>query len=77
MITAVGITVGGLASYLIPGAGWVIGGALTSAGVSGIIAAAKDPDISWADFGTEVGIGAAVGAVTGGTIKGLSLVKAL
>mgnify|MGYP001047180497 FL=1 len=70
IITAVGITVAGALCFLIPKVGWIIGGTIVGAGITGLMAAAKNSNITWGDFAKEVGIGAAIGAATGGIMKG-------
>ena len=46
IITAVGITVAGALCFLIPKVGWIIGGTIVGAGITGLMAAAKNSNIT-------------------------------
>ena len=58
------ITAPGCLCYLIPTVGWIAGGIITSAGISGLMEAVTNPDGDNWDFLKSVGIGGLIGALS-------------
>ncbi len=67
MLAAVGLLGCGTLTYLVPGVGWILGSALTNAGIQGLFAR----NLSWDEFAENVGLGAIIGAAT--TVVGAGL----
>jgi len=64
ILAGVAITATGCLCYLIPTVGWIAGGIITSAGISGLMEAVTNPDGDNWDFLKSVGIGGLIGALS-------------
>jgi hypothetical protein len=60
VVTPVDFLSFGTLAYLVPGVGWILGVALTNAGIQGLLAR----NLSWEDFAVRVGLAGIVGAAT-------------
>jgi hypothetical protein len=67
VVTAIGFLSCGTLAYFVPGVGWIVGAALTNAGIQGLFAR----NLNWEEFAFRVGLGAIIGAAT--SVVGTSL----